>query len=196
MMNSQTHVNSYGTTVVTMVVVVATVLASLVDAKVFLEEKFDSTWESRWVKSSWRKADGTAVDFVWSAGKFFGDDEEESKVIKTTPDAKFFGISAPFKEEMVSNEGKDLVVQYSVKHEQGLDCGGGYLKLLPASSGPKSNDLKDYDNETPYSIMFGPDICGANRVIHVILENDGANHLISKTITPASDHLLTCTRLY
>jgi len=164
-------------------------MSSCVESKVFLEEKFDSTWESRWVKSSWKKSDGMNGDFLWTAGRFFGDDEEEDKGIKTTPDAKFFGIAAPFSEEMVSNEGKDLVVQYSVKHEQGIDCGGGYLKLLPASSGPKSNELKDYDNETPYSIMFGPDICGGNRRVHVILEHDGANHLIGKSISPPTDQL-------
>lgn len=159
------------------------------EAKVYMQETFDASWESRWVKSSWRQSDGTAGEFIWSAGKYFGDDEEADKGIKTTPDARFFGISAPFQEEYVSNEGKDLVIQYSVKNEQNLDCGGGYLKVLPASSGPASNDLKDYDNETPYSIMFGPDICGGNRRVHVILEHEGTNHLISKTIAPKSDEL-------
>ena len=38
-------------------------------------------------------------------------------------------FAAPFAEEYESNEGKDLVVQYSVKNEQGIDCGGGYLKV-------------------------------------------------------------------
>lgn len=33
----------------------------------------------------------------------------------------------------VDNTGKDLVVQFSVKHAQKLDCGGGYIKLLPTS---------------------------------------------------------------
>lgn len=29
---------------------------------------------------------------------------------------------------MFNNEGKSLVVQFSVKHEQKIDCGGGYVK--------------------------------------------------------------------
>ncbi len=33
----------------------------------------------------------------------------------------------------MDNTGKDLVVQFSVKHAQKLDCGGGYIKLLPTS---------------------------------------------------------------
>ncbi len=35
--------------------------------------------------------------------------------------------------EELDNTGKDLVVQFSVKHAQKLDCGGGYIKLIPTS---------------------------------------------------------------
>ncbi len=28
--------------------------------------------------------------------------------------------------------GKKLIVQFSVKHAQNIDCGGGYIKLLPS----------------------------------------------------------------
>jgi len=48
--------------------------------------------------------------------------------IQTSEDAKFYGISAKF-ENAFSNDGKDLVVQFTVKHEQNIDCGGGYLKV-------------------------------------------------------------------
>lgn len=53
--------------------------------------------------------------------------------------------------------------QFQVKHEQEIDCGGGYIKLVPASSKSK---MKDFGGETPYSIMFGPDICGWDRARH------------------------------
>lgn len=43
-------------------------------------------------------------------------------------------------------------LQFQVKHEQDLDCGGGYIKLLPASS---KGQMKDFGGETPYSVMFG-----------------------------------------
>lgn len=49
--------------------------------------------------------------------------------IQTSEDAKFYGVSAKF-EKAFSNEGKDLVIQFSVKHEQNIDCGGGYVKVL------------------------------------------------------------------
>lgn len=49
--------------------------------------------------------------------------------IQTSQDAKFYGLSAKF-DEPFSNEGKTLVVQFQVKHEQSIDCGGGYVKVL------------------------------------------------------------------
>lgn len=52
---------------------------------------------------------------------------------------------APF-----SNKGKPLVVQFIVKHEQNIDCGGGYVKIFDCKL-----DQKDMHGETPYEIMFG-----------------------------------------
>lgn len=54
-----------------------------------------------------------------------------------------------------TNKDKPLVVQFSVKHEQNIDCGGGYLKVFDCSL-----DQKDMHGESPYQLMFGPDICG------------------------------------
>ena len=48
--------------------------------------------------------------------------------IQTSQDAKFYGISAKF-DEAFSNEDKTLVIQFQVKHEQNIDCGGGYVKV-------------------------------------------------------------------
>ena len=47
--------------------------------------------------------------------------------IKTTQDAKFYAVSAAF--DKFSNEGKTVVIQFSIKHEQRIDCGGGYVKV-------------------------------------------------------------------
>ena len=38
-----------------------------------------------------------------------------------------------------------------------LDCGGGYIKLMP--------EMEKFDGDTPYSIMFGPDICGSDKKV-------------------------------
>jgi calreticulin len=85
-----------------------------------------------WVVSKNKEKDGTAGKFVLSAGKYYGDAEED-KGLKTSEDARFYQISAKFPQEF-SNEGKDLIIQYSVKHEQHIDCGGGYIKVLPKVS--------------------------------------------------------------
>ena len=42
------------------------------------------------------------------------------------------------------------MVQFTVKHEQGIDCGGGYLKVFPSGTSPK-----DLDGDSQYNIMFG-----------------------------------------
>lgn len=68
--------------------------------------------------------------------------------LQTSEDARFYAMSAAF--DKFSNEGKTLVVQFTVKHEQKIDCGGGYVKLYPADT-----DQKSITGDTPYHIMFG-----------------------------------------
>ena len=70
-----------------------------------------------------------------------------SSGIKTGPDARFFAISS--KTEAFDNANKDLVLQFQVKHEQDLDCGGGYVKLLPGEV-----DQKTFGGDTPYRYVF------------------------------------------
>ena len=118
-------------------------------------------WEDRWVKSEWKKEDNTVGEWNHSAGKWNGD--TNNKGIQTSEDYRFYAISAEYPE--FSNKDKTLVLQFSVKHEQKLDCGGGYVKLLGGDV-----DQKKFGGETPYSIMFGPDICGyATKKFHAIL---------------------------
>merc|ERR1712232_510616 len=86
---------------------------------------------------------------------------------------------------------KELVIQYSVKHEQNLDCGGAYIKLLPGKV-----DQSKFGGDTPYSVMFGPDICGSsNKRTHVILHSNAKdeNLLINNDVNTETDDL---THLY
>jgi len=73
-----------------------------------------------------------------------------------------------------------------VKHEQNIDCGGGYVKLLP---GPlDQSEFKGGASESQYNIMFGPDICGSStKKTHFILNHGGKNHLVKKNIACESD---------
>ena len=92
-----------------------------------------------------------------------------------------------------TSDGNTLVIQYSVKHEQDLDCGGAYIKLLP---GGDKFDADKFGGDTPYAVMFGPDVCGSsNKKTHVILHYDGKddNLLIKKNVPTETDDL---THLY
>jgi len=138
------------------------------------------------VESAVKAADGTAGKFVLTAGKWFNDAEKD-KGIQTSQDARFYQISAKFAAPF-SNKDKPLVVQYTVKHEQKLDCGGAYFKLLPPGL-----DQNKFEGDSAYNIMFGPDVCGSVKKVHAILNYKGQNHLVKKNPYPETDQL---THLY
>ncbi|WOL03269.1 calreticulin-like [Canna indica] len=160
---------------------VVVAVASVASAEVFFEERFSDGWENRWVKSDWKKEDNMAGEWNYTSGKWTADAED--KGIQTSEDYRFYAISAEFPE--FSNKEKTLVLQFSVKHEQKLDCGGGYIKLLSGDI-----DQKKFGGDTPYSIMFGPDICGyTTKKVHAIFTRDGKNHLIKKEVPCETDQL-------
>merc|ERR1719162_267052 len=131
-------------------------LLASTQAEVFFQESFADGWEDRWVKSEWKDA---AEIGAWETtqGKFYG--KEGDMALKTTQDARFYGLSAKMG-ATVDNKGKDLVLQYSVKNEQDIDCGGAYIKLLP------DTDQKKFGGDSEYALMFGPDICGYTKKTH------------------------------
>lgn len=144
-------------------------------------------WQDRWVISSKWKPAGEMGQWQTTTGAYFGD-SQLSRGIKTGEDARFYGISAKF-DEKFDNAGKDLVFQFTVKHEQNLDCGGGYFKLLPSGW-----DQASFGGSTPYYVMFGPDICGpGSRKTHAILTYKDVNHLVKREIPCESDRM---THLY
>jgi len=158
----------------------------LCSSTIYFQEKFDAGWESRWVKSKSKESEGTQGEWGWSHGKYYNDAEED-KGLQTTQDARFYQISAAFPK--FSNKGKDLIVQYSIKHEQKIDCGGGYIKLLP-----EPLDQDKFNGDSAYNLMFGPDICGySTKKTHLIFNYKGTNHLIKKDIKAETDE---ATHLY
>jgi len=164
-------------------VVLICCLVTFVTANVWFHETFDDSWADRWVVSKHKEKEGTAGEWTHTAGKFFNDAEKD-KGLKTSTDARFYQISAKMNDHS-SNKGKDFIVSYIVKHEQNIDCGGGYLKVMP---GPV--DQSDFNGDTNYNIMFGPDICGSStKRVHVIFNYKGKNHLIKKDIRCEDDEL-------
>jgi len=161
--------------------------------EVSFEEKFDSAeWESRWVHSSWQGGNGPANKFEWSAGKWFAD-EDAQKGIRTNKNMHYHSISSKFTKPF-SNKGKDLVLQFTVKHEsqQFSFCGGGYIKVLPSEF-----DQEKFGGDTPYKIMFGPDLCGYDiSRIHLIFNFKGENLLRNQDIKMEYDDKNDYTHIY
>lgn len=144
-----------------LVLALASAAVAVSNAEVYFQENFnDAAWDSRWVASSW-KPSSEVGKFAHVSGKYFVDADD--KAIKTNEDARFYALSAKF-DKPLNNKDKDLYLSYLVQHEQKLDCGGAYIKLLP-----KDLDQSKFGGDSAYSVMFGPDICGSTRKTHAIL---------------------------
>lgn len=111
--------------------------------------------------------------------------------------ARHYGVSTrvdpPFSIE------QELVVQYEVKLQRGLNCGGAYLKLLRATEDGEEIDLAHFNNQSPYVIMFGPDKCAAKNRIHFIFQHKNpvtGTYEEKHLIDPPSAEIDTDTHLY
>jgi calreticulin len=137
------------------------VLIASVAGTVYFKEDFnDAAWSKRWVVPTGWKAAAEMGEWKHTAGEFNADAMDMG--IQTSEDARHYGLSAKL-DKPFTNTGKDLVLQFSVKHEQELDCGGAYIKLTG------DIDQSKFGGDSPYQIMFGPDVCGStNRKTHVI----------------------------
>jgi calreticulin len=162
------------------VVLLVVCLAIAVQAKVYFHEAFDTdAFENdRWVQSTKKTDFGK---FVTTAGTTPGD-AKINQGLQTSQDARFYSASTSVGEP-IENKDKELVVSLSVKHEQGIDCGGGYIKVAPAFEGTS------FDGETEYFMMFGPDICGPTKKIHLIFNYNGKNLLWKKEPRAEDDKL-------
>lgn len=120
---------------------------------------------------------------------------ELDKGVQLTQEMKHYGFGARFSTPLISAE-DEIVIQYELKLEEKLDCGGAYIKLL------RDSDvlLHNLSNETPYTIMFGPDKCGSDSRVHFILQyhnpvtNEWTEHRYDGQIKPKLDrgyHLYT-----
>jgi len=155
-------------------------LALIVANAYVFEDNFDADpFENGWVQSDWKKSDGGAGKFGWTAGKWSGD--EKNKGLQTTQDAKFYAITKQI--PVFNNDDKTLVFQFSIKHEQKIDCGGGYLKLIGSGL-----DQQNFEGSSAYQIMFGPDICGYDtKRVHAIFNHKGENLLTTEKVTCETD---------
>jgi len=107
-----------------------------------------------------------------------GIEGDKALVVKNA--AAHHAISAKFPKK-IDNKKNTLVVQYEVKLQDGLECGGAYMKLLRDN---KALHQEEFSNASPYVVMFGPDKCGATNKVHLII-----NHKNPKTGEYEEKHL-------
>ncbi|KAG6591037.1 Calnexin [Phytophthora cinnamomi] len=131
------------------------------------EELFDG---SRWFKSSHEKY--SSQDVVVG--------EVTLQAAHLTPDrglvldkpARHYGLAVKLDEPLRvdgSDTRKEMVVQYEVKLQKGLDCGGAYVKLLRQDQ--DKQDYSAFSDSTPFVLMFGPDKCGKSDKVHLIFQH-------------------------
>ncbi|KAM6120429.1 calmegin isoform 2-T2 [Pterocles gutturalis] len=138
--------------------------------EVYFTETFDGVL-ARWVLSKTKKDD---VDD--NTAKYDGRWEVEELKENTVPGdrglvlksvAKHHAISAMLTKAFIFDN-KPLIVQYEVNFQDGIDCGGAYIKLLSSSD---DLNLEHFFDKTPYTIMFGPDKCGEDYKLHFIFRH-------------------------
>ena len=130
------------------------------------DEGDDAFNSGRWIKSSQDKYTDQPVMIKPPTKATPG--FEEDKGIQLTQEMKHYGFGAKFTKPLLAAESNEIVIQYELKMEESLACGGAYIKMLRAS---EDLNISALSNETPYSIMFGPDKCGSQAKVHFIVKH-------------------------
>ncbi|XP_069781426.1 calnexin-like isoform X2 [Narcine bancroftii] len=139
--------------------------------EVHFADTFDRGNLDGWVFSTTKK-DEADEDIAKYDGKWAVEELMENKVpgdksLVLKSKAKHHAISAPLTKPFTFN-GEPLIVQYEVNFQNGIECGGAYLKLLSHTEDLK---LVEFFDKTPYTIMFGPDKCGEDYKLHFIFRH-------------------------
>lgn len=156
----------------------------------FLEQfNYSSLEDSNWVVSHSQLAvrHYTGQWALQPPHKYPGFDGDNGLVLKT-PSA-FHGISTSL-DEPFENVDTNLVLQYEVKPQSEIKCSGMYIKLLDVNY----RENGEFSDVSPFQIMFGPDICGANNKVKFILNKRNVKtgiteqkHLVESSMAPTSE---------
>nr|XP_057934934.1 calmegin [Doryrhamphus excisus] len=138
---------------------------------VHFAETFDDGSLDRWQLSKTVKGDADD-DIAKYDGRWLVEQLKENKVpgdqgLVLKSRARHHAIAAMLDKPFIF-EDEPLVVQYEVNFQNGIDCGGAYIKLL---SDTRDVNLEQFNDRTPYTIMFGPDKCGEDYKLHFIFHH-------------------------
>lgn len=143
----------------------------------FEQFEYDSLENSGWIPSLAEKSTGANYNGQWSLEEpkkypgFSGD-----KALTMKSEAALYAILKKLP-EVLDNTDKDLVLQYELKFNEPMACGGSYLKLLSRGLDPQL-----FNDETEFEIMFGPDICGSANKIHFLLKKKVGGEIAESTL--------------
>ena len=134
----------------------ATLLATAATANASFLEKFDSF--ERWTYATAEKYEGK-----FEITKTL--DGSDNTGLKVTESAKYYGAATVLPSPLDPAKGT-TVLQYELKASEPLECGGAYMKFVTDGHGFDPAGLED---ATPYTVMFGPDVCGLTDKVHLII---------------------------
>ncbi|KAI3846035.1 hypothetical protein MKW92_001019 [Papaver armeniacum] len=135
--------------------------ADSVDSSPIFYDSFDQSFEGHWIVSEENDYNG-----VWRHSKSEGHDDYGLLVSEK---ARKYAIVKELDEPVSLNDGT-IILQFETRFQNGLECGGAYLKYLRQQEMAEWNP-KEFSNESPYSIMFGPDKCGSTNKVHFIFKH-------------------------
>merc|ERR1712038_377758 len=133
-------------------------------------EHFDSGLTDIWIKTTGTKQDEDASKYSgeWSVEPLKKDALDADNGLVLTTAAAHGAIAADLDDvfDFADERNQQFVVQYEVNFQDGIECGGAYVKLF--ADNPDLN-LKSFHDKTRFSIMFGPDKCANDFKLHFIL---------------------------
>ncbi|NP_001080326.1 calnexin S homeolog isoform X1 [Xenopus laevis] len=139
--------------------------------EVYFSESFDKGSLDGWILSKAKK-DDTDEEIAKYDGKWEVTEMKDTKLpgdlgLVLMSRAKHHAIAGKLQKPFVFDK-KPLIVQYEVSFQNGIECGGAYVKLLSKTQEQKPEQFQD---KTPYTIMFGPDKCGEDYKLHFIFRH-------------------------
>jgi len=121
-------------------------------------ENFDSPLN--WIST--KASNHTGVCTIEETFSPQGRPMEKAMVLKSR-NAKH-GVSYKFVDP-ITLKNKSLIIQYEFRAQHSFTCSGAYIKLFS----DENFNPETLNEETPYSILFGPDRCGPNKSIKLII---------------------------
>ena len=149
-------------------------------------ESFDHSVD--WVSSDDARYEGSSYEVNDEGSVVAG-----NKNLKLIAINKHYGLSKLLSSPISTGHPDGFVVQYEVNLPENIFCSGGYLKLLVRDESFRGTNLGE---STPFTIMFGPDVCGTSTSkVHLIFRSENPitgefeeKHM-KQTVLPKKDGL-------